>query len=254
MADLSKNSLWAGISERGTNTLDRITGKPANYSALIRTPQALGVGDSGDISQVFTNAAAVGSYVQQLTTGPLLGNASFAETGGMCRAPNGAVIPRWTYVNNRMRGADVLPENMTRVLGGSADTFNGIIPGMFGDIKALNPVTPMNALILDGIPPCNAYSCPVTNEDGSNERYETKFMNYDLEVSMNRCRLDPNEAELEKAEFDKLPKKKESFGDQFLPSDYSAKPFKFVESTDLTPYVWWGLAVACIVGVVLKKL
>ncbi len=252
MADLGKNSLWSGLQQRGTNVLDRVTGKPADYSAMIRTPEALGVGDSGDISQVFTNAAAVGSYVQQLTTGPLLGNASFAETGGMCKAPNGSVIPRWSYVNNRMRGADVLPENMTRVLGGSADAFNGIIPGMFGDIKALNPVTPLNALILDGIPPCKAYSCPVTNEDGSNERYETKFMNYDLEVSMQRCKVDSNEADLEKAEAAKI--KKERFGDQFLPSEYSAQPSKLIESTDLTQYVWWGLAVACIFGVVFKKL
>lgn len=255
MADLGKNSLWAGIQEKGTNALDRITGKPTNYSALVRTPEALGVGEDGDISQVFTNAAAVQSYVQQLTTGPLLGNASFVETGGMCKAPNGTVVPRWSYTNNRMRGMDVLPESMVRTLGGSADTFNGIIPGMFGDIKAMNPVTPLNALILDGVPPCQAYSCPVTDANGNNERYESRFMNYDLETSMNRCKLADNAAELEEIEAEKLKKaEKESFGDQFMPSWYAAKPFKFAENTDLTPYVFLGVALLAAIGIVSKKI
>jgi hypothetical protein len=255
MADLGKNSLWSGLQERGTNVLDRITGKPVNYSALVKTPDALGVGSDGDISQVFTNAAAVGSYVQQLTTGPLLGNSSFVETGGMCRAPNGTVVPRWSYVNNRMRGMDVLPDNMVSVLGSSADSFNGIIPGMFGDIKAMNPVTPLNALILDGVPPCRAFSCPVTDENGNNERAESRFMNYDLETSMNRCTMATNEAELEEIEAEKLKKaEKESFGDQFMPSWYVAKPFKFAENTDLTPYVFLGLAVLVALGALSKKI
>lgn len=232
------SSLWSDIRNNPRGAVDRILGPSYDYTMGVKRPEELGVSDEGSIGQVFTNANAVKQYTQQLITGPLLGNTTFVETGGMCKAPNGEIVSRWSYVDNRMGLKDavgVLPGNLPKALGGSADVFQGIVPGMMGDIAALNPVKPINGLVMDAVPPCVPLTCPVTDINGNNPRNETKFVTPALELSIQKCR------------------KSEGFNMQFN-GPYSAQPFKLIPPTDMTPYVFWGFAVICLTGVILQKL
>ena len=257
MTALAGNSLWKDISQEGSSVMDRVLGPSFDYTDGIQTPAALGVGTSGDIGQVFTNAGAVVTYVEQLITGPLLGNTQFIETGGMCTAPGGGVVPRWSYVDNRLEGADILPNGLKNALGSDADIFDGIIPGMFADIVALNPTTALSALILDGVPSCQAYACPVTDSTGNNPTTVSHFMTSELEQEMGQCQVATNQADLEAQEVAAAASAasaaaavSESFGDQFGPP----KPFKFGKQTDFTPYIYLGIAVAGAIVLLTQKI
>jgi hypothetical protein len=245
MAELDKNALWDDIQKGDTTDLtNRILGPSFDYTQGIQSPASLGVGSSGDIGQVFTNASAVTTYTEQLLTGPLLGNATFVETGGMCKAPNGETVPRWSYVDNRMQGSDILPQSLKDALGGDANQFDGIIPGMFGDLLSINPVKPIRALMMDGVPPCRAYSCPCTDANGQNPQNISKYVTPEFESHIDDCTID---TEMEKASTT------ESFSSQFMPSEYASRPFKFAQNTDLTPHFFLGAAVLAIVGVIFAK-
>lgn len=258
MADLKGNSLWSDIQNRTDDVLDRVLGPSFDYTQGIKKPEDLGVSDEGSLGQIFTNANAVKTYTQQLITGPLLGNTTFVETGGMCEAPDGSIIPRWSFIDNRMRGVDALPTNMQQALGSSGDMFDGIVPGMMGDIVALNPLKPINGLVLKGVPKCQAVTCPITTKQGAPSGTDTKFVTPDLEINLGKCSPASAEAsnDLAKSEAEKVAaNKRAGFGNQFEDDyEFTSKPYKLVASTDLTPYVWWGLAVAAILGVIIKKI
>jgi hypothetical protein len=66
--------------------------------------------------------------------------------------------------------------------------FDGIIPGAGGDIAAMNPLKIMNGLVLDGIPPCQAWTCPTTDiQTGVDQGPQTKFLSTSLEFNMSPC-------------------------------------------------------------------
>lgn len=255
MAELSKNGLWSDIQSGAENVEDRLFGPSADYVSMIPTPAQQGVGQNGDIGQLVTNAKATFNYVGALTTGPLVGNAQFVETGGMCKTPGGAVVPRWSYVNNRSSGTDVMPQKIKDAIGGGV--LDGIIPGMFGDIADLNPLTTMNGLYLDGVPPCEAITCPVTYADGTSKGMDTRFLTYGLEQNLNSCvTADEKTAkDLEVSELAKIEeaKSKEAFGGLFAPAPFSYGPVRMVKSEDSTPYIGWGLAILILVGVLAQK-
>jgi len=185
----------------GNDILDKALGPSYDYLQDIQSPSKLNVGDAGTMDQVGTNANAIKTYVDNLITGPKSGNQFFKDTGGMCRAPgnkddkgqdkgDGPVVPRFTYTNNRMGmddAAAVLGPSFSKAVSGSG--FDGIIPAMGGDIAALNPLKLMNGLVLDGVPPCIAYSCPVTDiQTGVYQGSQTRFISPSLEFNITPCR------------------------------------------------------------------
>lgn len=178
------NSLWDDLKKGGDEAADKIMGPSADYYEQLQTPAQKGVGDNGDIGQLFTNGKAVFEYVQQLTTGPKLGNSQFVQTAGMCKVDKGGgqwvSVPRWTLVNNRVSGSDILPANLKNAIGGGA--FDGLIPGMFGDIASMNPTTLLSGLTSPGTPQCRAYMCPVTTRGGVELPNEIRFIAPGLEL------------------------------------------------------------------------
>uniref|UniRef100_A0A6C0I7G4 Uncharacterized protein n=1 Tax=viral metagenome TaxID=1070528 RepID=A0A6C0I7G4_9ZZZZ len=269
MAELKGNGLWDDIQSGTDSALDKVLGPSFDYTSSIRTPPSLGVGTEGDIGQLITNARAVGTYVGDLVTGPgsPYGNEVFVETGGMCKAPGGGVIPRWSYIDNKLGGEDALPPNLKNAIG--PGLLDGIIPGMFGDIASLNPIKMMNALYMDGVPVCRAITCPVTDVNGTPGMPSTHFMTPEFEQNMGYCQLAPPvlEKNLEESEVAAVnarnnppppaedtsgaPPTSESFSPYF--GDHFS-PLKLVEPTDMTPYVLWGVAVCGILFFVGNKL
>jgi len=185
----------------GNAILDQALGPSYDYLQNVPSPAKLNVGDAGTMDQVGTNANAIRTYVDNLITGPKSGNQFFKDTGGMCRAPgskddkgndkgDGPVVPRYSYTNNRMGmddAAGVLGKSFQNAVSGSG--FDGIIPAMGGDIAAMNPLKLMNGLVLDGVPPCKAYTCPVTDiQTGVYQGTQTRFLSPQLEFNITPCR------------------------------------------------------------------
>lgn len=286
--------MWASVQQSivkagdnpigaGNQALDSVLGPSFDYLSTIQSPAEKGVSSAGTIDQVFTNTRAIGGYVNNLLLGPKVGNQMFSDTGGKCRLPgtidpetkldkkDGVVVHRSTWINNKL-GADdaagVLGPSFQRAVGGSE--LNGIIPGAGGDIAALNPLKVMNALVLDAYPPCQAYTCRVTDNAGVDRGdTETHFLSPSLELNMNKdcspakdgdfktlLAKDLARTKAEQAEQAKQAKpapatkrQGESFAPYFADS-YG--PNKLV-STDPTPAIILGVAVLLFVGYAITR-
>ena len=185
----------------GNAILDKALGPSFDYLQTIESPEKKRVGTDGTMSQVVTNATAIFGYVDNLIVGPKVGNQFFKDTGGMCRLPgtkdkdgndkgDGEVVPRSSYTNNKLGGDDaaaVLGPSFQKAVAGSG--FDGIIPGAGGDLAAMNPLKIMNGLVLDGVPPCQPWTCPTTDiQTGVDQGLQTKFLSTSLEFNMSPCR------------------------------------------------------------------
>jgi len=262
-----QNSI-AGIGDNPLGTAssgaDAVLGKSYDYLKDIQSPSKKGVSSAGTMDQVFTNTGAITGYVNDLIAGPTdgsgaFGNQMFSDTGGKCKAPNGEVVHRSTWINNKMGATDaagILGDSFQRAVGDTG--MNGIVPGIGGDIAAMNPLKIMNAMVLDAIPPCQAFTCPVTNDDGTTRGTQTRFLSPSLEFNMRGCKvaggaelqeaLDVDRARTKAEEAAKAAaaKKGESFAPYF-PSSYGPN---VLVNTDPTPGVVLGIAVALFVGYV----
>jgi hypothetical protein len=185
IAEANSNPMAAG-----NQVLDQALGPSFDYLQTIQSPASKGVGSEGSMDQVGRNASAIFSYVDNLIVGPKVGNRFFKDTGGMCQIPDGTVVPRSSYTNNKLGGDDaaaVLGPSFQKAVAGSG--FDGIIPGAGGDLAAMNPLKIMNGLVLDGVPPCKAFTCPVTDiQTGVDQGNQTKFLSPQLEFNMTPCR------------------------------------------------------------------
>ena len=254
--------MWASVQNSIVSTgddpigaanagLDKVLGPSFDYLSSIRSPAEKGVSSAGTMDQVFTNTAAIGGYVNNLLLGPKVGNQMFSKTGGTCKAPNGSIVSRWSWVNNKM-GADdaagVLGPSFQRAVGGSG--IDGIIPGAGGDIASMNPLKVMNALVLDGSPPCKAFTCPVTDKYGVDRGSETHFMAPSLELNMNGCKEVADSKELEATT---LKIESASTPESFTPYFSSSYGPSVLVNTDPTPAILLGFAVVVFVGYVVTR-
>lgn len=173
MADLSKNSIWSDLSSASTDIL----GPAYSYADNIPSSGSLGVGSDGTFSQISTNSNAIGTYIKTMITGdPPLGNKFFVNTGGVCTAPDGSTQERFTYINNMSTGADLVPKSMSEL----GSDFNGLIPGIIGDIEGLNPLHLFTALTADSSPPCQCYQCDVSS--GPDAKFITTELSPDFDT------------------------------------------------------------------------
>jgi hypothetical protein len=182
MANLSSNSLWGDIKNKGGNVSNDILGPEYDYAANIPGPTSLGVGSDGSFGQLFTNVNAAVDYVKIMITGnPPLGNQYYVNTGGTCTAPDGSTQPRYNYINNKSVGADLVPQGLNELSFLTSD-LNGLIPGVVGDIEGLDPIYLFNAMTSDGTPSCQCYKCPVT--DGPAYRFLTPDLSPDFDTNL----------------------------------------------------------------------
>jgi len=174
MASLGLNSIWNDIESGATTVETDLTGPVYSYVDNIPGPSSMGVGSNGSMSQIATNTGAIIDYVKYMVSGPALGNRYFVNTGGSCKAPDGSVQSRYNYINNVADTANILPASMRAELGGIASDFNGLLPGILGDVEGLSPTGLLSSLMADSTPDCKCYTCEVST--GS----ESRFLNLGL--------------------------------------------------------------------------
>jgi len=218
---------------------DALLGPSFDYLSAIQSPAEKGVSSDGTLGQVFTNTKAIGGYVGNLLVGPKLGNQMFSDTGGTCKTPDGRIVPRWTWINNKLGfddAAGVLGPSFQRAVGGSG--VDGVVPGMGGDIAAMNPLKIMNALVLDGSPPCELFTCPVTLQNGLDNGTETHYLTPSLELSMKGCVAAP-------------PEQVTTSGEKFTPYFGESYGPSVLSYNDPTPVILLCAAVALFAGYVI---
>lgn len=275
--------MWASVQDSitsaGNNPLgaassgaDAVLGPSFDYLKQIQSPDKKGVSSAGTMDQVFTNTGAITGYVNDLIAGPTdgsggFGNQMFSDTGGKCRLPgtidpktkldnkDGEVVHRSTWINNKMGATDaagVLGTSFQSALGDTG--MNGIVPGIGGDIAAMNPLKIMNAMVLDGIPPCQAFTCPVTYDDGKNKGKDTRFLSPSLELNMRGCTLAGGTDLQQALDVDRARTKAAATaakkGESFAPYFAGSYGPNVLVSTDPTPTILLGVAVALFVGYV----
>jgi hypothetical protein len=258
--------MWKGVQQSiasvGDNPIgavnagmDKVLGPSFDYLQTIKSPKDLGVGSAGNMGQVFTNTQAISTYVGNLIRGPKVGNQFFKDTGGLCKAPGGGLVQRHTWINNKLGGDDaaaILGPSFQNAVSGSG--FDGIIPGAGGDIASLNPLKIMNGLVLDGVPDCQAFDCPITDiASGNDKGRESQFICPSLEFNLNGCRIAGDQAGLEaravkayaNGKKEITQKKPEKFGSQFS---------EVMVRYDSGPYVLLGVAfLALFFGVIARR-
>jgi len=114
------------------------------YSQYIKTPSQLGSSSKGDIATLGKNVGALQSYVGVLVSGHTnanvggkpLGNKYFMDTTGTCKDPLGINQPRYVYINNVPDGN--IPF-ISSAMGQSMSSFEGLVPGILGNISYINP-------------------------------------------------------------------------------------------------------------------
>ena len=132
---------------------------------------------------------------------------------------------------------------------------NGIVPGIGGDIASMNPLKIMNAMVLDGIPPCEAFTCPVTYDDGTKNGTQTRFLSPSLELNMRGCKVAAGAERQQALDVDRARTKSEAVaaaaakkGESFAPYFAGSYGPSVLVSTDPTPTILLGVAVALFVG------
>jgi len=235
--------------------MDKVLGPSFDYLQTIQSPAAKGVSSDGSFDQVSTNIGAVSGYVDNLIVGPKVGNQFFMDSGGFCKAPGGRVVSRYSYTNNQLGGDDaagILGDSFRNAVQGSG--FDGIIPGIGGDLASMNPLKIMNGLVMDGIPPCQAYTCPITDPNtGDPLGKDTRFLTPQLENNLTPCEKAADQAKYEAAApVNPAPRIMSELFVNYEP-DVKYNQFVKIDYADPMAYVLWGVALACVVGYIVSK-
>jgi hypothetical protein len=129
------------------------------YYKYIKSPEQLGMSDKGTLVQMGKDIKGLISYTEVLVsgkseaskTGQPLGNKYFKNTGGKCKDPSGKEQDRYIYINNVPDGS--IPF-ISSGMGINFSDFRGLIPGVIGNIGALNPAALLNAFVAGTTPAC----------------------------------------------------------------------------------------------------
>ena len=149
------------------------------YHEFIKSPKELGMSDKGTLVQMGKDIKGLISYTELLVsgksaaskTGQPLGNKYFKNTGGKCKDASGKEQDRYIYINNVPDGSiPFISEGM----GVKFDSFRGLIPGVIGNIGALNPAALLKAFAAGTTPACKKITMETinnTNTNGSETHY-----------------------------------------------------------------------------------
>ena len=166
-------------------------GPDYSYISNIKNPDALGMGSSGDLSQITRNVKGLIGYTEVLVTGggPAqttsggLGNKFFLKSGAQCTGTVNGVEEtkdRYIYFNNVPNGVNIPGLNLN--IGGTSSGdggLNGLVPGVMDSIEKINPLKLFNAFTTGANPKCVAVNAPITQKrvdsgwinSNSNETY-----------------------------------------------------------------------------------
>jgi hypothetical protein len=167
------------------------------YWSNINSPSQMGMSSEGSMSALGNDVVGLINYVEVLVsgsgaaskTGGPLGDKFFLKTGGTCKdTVSGNTEDRYIYINNVPDGS--IPF-ITSSSGMSFSSFEGLIPGVMGDLEALNPFLIMQAFLSGSVPACQNVSLEVIDVNNSTSTQSNFVTVVDLQ-NMSPCNFPNN--------------------------------------------------------------
>jgi len=130
------------------------------YWKRILKPSDIGMSSDGNFGALTNNVNGLIDYVEVLvsgnagsTTGGPLGDKFFLKTGGQCTdIESGNKVDRYIYINNVPNGN--IPFISSGLGGTDFTEFEGLIPGLLGDLGKLNPLNLFKSFMMGDNPDC----------------------------------------------------------------------------------------------------
>jgi hypothetical protein len=130
------------------------------YWKRILKPSDIGMSSDGNFGALTNNVSGLIDYVEVLvsgnagsTTGGALGDKFFLKTGGQCTdVASGQKVDRYIYIDNVPNGN--IPFISSGLGGTDFTEFEGIIPGLLGDLGKLNPLNLFKSFMMGDNPDC----------------------------------------------------------------------------------------------------
>ena len=160
---------------------EKLLGPDYPYYKNIKTPQEIGMSGKGSLTALGKDIDGLIQYVELLvsgnskasTTGKPLGNKFFLQTGAKCvDTKTNEQKDRYIYINNVPVGN--IPF-ISSGMGVNFSEFKGMIPGMMGNLNALNPFSIMQAFMTGTTPDCQEITMQ-TIDVNNNMSSETHFV------------------------------------------------------------------------------
>jgi hypothetical protein len=161
------------------------------YWKRILKPSDMGMSADGNFGALTNDVGGLINYVELLvsgnggsTTGGPLGDKFFLKTGGQCTdVASGKKVDRYIYIDNIPNGN--IPFISSGLGGTDFTEFEGLIPGVLGDLGKLNPLNLFKSFMMGENPDCMSVTLqtvtPVTdanfNDTGKdNTGSQTQFV------------------------------------------------------------------------------
>ena len=130
------------------------------YWKRILKPSDIGMSSDGNFGALTNNVNGLIDYVEVLvsgnagsTTGGPLGDKFFLKTGGQCKdVASGNKVDRYIYIDNVPNGN--IPFISSGLGGTDFTEFEGLIPGLLGDLGKLNPLNLFKSFMMGDNPDC----------------------------------------------------------------------------------------------------
>ena len=130
------------------------------YWKRILKPSDIGMSSDGNFGALTNNVNGLIDYVEVLvsgnagsTTGGPLGDKFFLKTGGQCTdVASGNKVDRYIYIDNVPNGN--IPFISSGLGGTDFTEFEGLIPGLLGDLGKLNPLNLFKSFMMGDNPDC----------------------------------------------------------------------------------------------------
>ena len=172
-ADKPAGNFFERIAASPKKMEEELLGPPYSYFKNIKTPSEMGMSGKGSLSALAKDISGLVSYTELLVTGGgdasatgrPLGNQFFLKTGGTCKdVDTGRQADRFMYINNIPDGSVPF---ISSGMGVQFTTFEGIIPGILGDLNQLNPLGILKGFMEGTNPECQNVTLPVTGQSGA---------------------------------------------------------------------------------------
>ena len=188
----SGSNLFSDLQSNVEAAQKKYFGETYPYYKYVNTPAQIGMSGEGSMAALGNDVNGLIAYTQILVegTGPAsathqpLGNKFFLQTAGQCTdVSSNEVVDRWMYINNIPDGN--IPF-ISSGLGVSFTDFRGLIPGIFENMNALDPIGMFKSFTAGPTPSC--MNLTMSTMDTSNVAgSDTHFVAIADIESMNPC-------------------------------------------------------------------
>lgn len=192
---------------------ENLIGPAYDYASYIRSPDELGVGTSGSISQIKKNYVAMGQYFDLILTGKsnaskegkdfgpqnsggdgrVLGPSFFVDTFAKCK-PMRKVGDQYIY--DKKKDKNLVPRSIYHnfkptgkiVIANAGGDLRGMFPGILSNLDKITPGKMMDAVSQGDSPPCYQIRMPVYPTENNNyARTQVRWVSKDDIKNIDEC-------------------------------------------------------------------